>query len=126
MKDSIKYLLTLLLIIFIQQKLSAQQSITITVIENETIRKIANKYLNDSNLWEDILRVNNLLSPADVKPGTKLIIPVVLIKENQESLNNAFIAINEASKAGAKLFAVNLISKAGNLYEDAIKKKKRR
>ncbi|KAB2838286.1 MAG: LysM peptidoglycan-binding domain-containing protein, partial [Melioribacteraceae bacterium] len=96
----------------------------ITVIENETIRKIAGKYLNDSNLWEDILRVNNLTSPADIKPGTKLFIPVALIKENQESLNNAFTAINEASKAGAKLFAESLISKASNLYEDAVKKRK--
>ena len=124
MKVSLKYLSIFLLIFFINQKLSAQQNITITVIENETIRKIANKYLNDSNLWEDILRANKLSSPADIKPGTKLFIPVALIKENQESLNNAYAAINEASKAGAKLFAGDLISKASNLYEDAIKKRK--
>lgn len=124
LKFSRTYYYLLIITLFIAEIASAQQSITITVIENETIRKIASKYLNDSNLWEDILRANKLSSPADIKPGTKLFIPVALIKENQESLNNAFTAINEASKAGAKLFAVELISKAGNLYEEAIKKRK--
>ena len=102
----------------------AQQTITLIVKENQSIRNIANEFLGDSNLWEDILRANKLNSPAQIKPGLKLVIPVTSIKENIETLNAAYIAINEASKVGAKLFAEELIIKANNYYEQALKYRK--
>jgi len=112
------------LIILTSNILFAQKNITITVKENQTIRSIADEYLGDSNLWEDILRANKLSSPADIKKGLKLVIPIASIQKNQDALNSAITAISEASKSGAKLFAEDLIVKSNSLYEEAITKRK--
>jgi len=40
--------------------------ITVTVAEHQSIRDIAKEYLNDPNLWMDILRANGLNSPHEI------------------------------------------------------------
>ena len=49
--------------------------ITVRVKENQGIRDISRKYLDDPNRWEDVLRANDLKSPDEVKPGMLLRIP---------------------------------------------------
>lgn len=114
----------IILVIVFNTAIPAQKNIEVVVKENQTIRSIALQYLGDSNLWEDILKANNLSSPADIKQGIKLKIPIESIKENQEALNSAITAINEASKAGAKLFAENIINQATILYNKALEERK--
>jgi len=50
--------------------------ITIKVKENQGIRDISRRYLDDPDRWEDVLRANNLKSPDEIKPRMILRIPV--------------------------------------------------
>jgi len=48
---------------------------TVTIKEGQNLRGIAAQYLGDANLWTEILRVNNLETVTDIKPGMKVKIP---------------------------------------------------
>ncbi len=82
------------------------------VKKNQTIRMIAEQYLKDPDLWQDILRANSLESAADVKPGSKLIIPVKSITGANDQLKSAKKTVAKANEAGARLFAPTVIAKA--------------
>lgn len=86
--------------------------LTITVEANQSIRDIAQKYLNNPDLWEDILRENKLKSAADVKPGMQLFIPVKAITSAIAELDKSHKTIQEATQAGAKIFATEDINRA--------------
>ena len=94
--------------------------VTITVKENESIRDIAEKYLQDPDVWEAILKYNNLSKPSDAKPGAKLKIPIGDYKKAKESIRKAITSINKASDTGAKIFAEQTLSKATKNYSKAL------
>ncbi len=93
--------------------------ITIIVKQNQTIRQIAEEYLKDPDLWQDILRANNLKSAADVLPGITLNIPVKSITDAKNQLEVAKETIAKANETGAKVFASTHISKAVALFQSA-------
>jgi hypothetical protein len=99
-------------------------SITITIKEGQQIRDIAKVYLDDANLWEEILRHNSLDSVVDIKPGMKLKIPKNSISQALVELERASNAIREATEAGAMKFVPNLISKAIQSYDEALQHRK--
>ena len=99
---------------------------TIIVKEGQNIRDLAKTYLDDPNLWTEILRTNNLKSPADVKPNMTLKLPDPIINKAADELKKAQQAIDEASKAGAKVFAPGMIAMAIQLQNDALAKRKAR
>ncbi len=99
---------------------------TIVVKEGQNVRELAKIHLNDPNLWTEILRVNDLDSPADVKPNMTLKLPDPIINKADAELEKAKKAIDEASKAGAKLFAPGVIARAIRLQNDALAKRKAR
>ncbi|MFC1715605.1 FecR domain-containing protein [Candidatus Poribacteria bacterium] len=98
--------------------------ITITIEEGQNIRGMAAQYLGDANLWTEILRVNNLKTVTEVKPGMKLKIPSNSISLAGRELASSLESIQEATKAGARIFAPNSISKAIQLRNEAIGKRK--
>jgi LysM repeat protein len=55
----------------------------IVIQPGDTLWSISNRYLKDPRKWPDIVKANNLQSadPTVALPGTRLKIPVVLIKE---------------------------------------------
>ncbi len=96
---------------------------TVTVKQGQNVRDLAEAYLDDPNLWMEILRVNGLKSPADVKPDMTLKIPVIIVKAKSE-LKRAQEAINEASKSGARVSAPESIAEAIRLQNDALARQK--
>nr|MBC8205482.1 FecR domain-containing protein [FCB group bacterium] len=125
----IKSILTIALISFclinIPSSLCAQDSgeITVRVEENQSLRKIAEQYLGDPDLWQDILRANGLQSAVEVKAGMILKIPVKAITRAKKELDGSLKNIQNADKAGAKIFAVALIDSAISLRNQAIEKR---
>lgn len=96
---------------------------TVVVKEGQNIRNLAEAYLDDPNLWREILRVNELKSPAEVKAGMSLKIPVIIVKAKSE-LKRAQEAINEASKSGARVSDPDSIAEAVRFQNDALARQK--
>jgi fibronectin type 3 domain-containing protein len=101
-----------------------QKIIQVKVLENQSIREISKKYLNTPDLWEDILRANNIQAAHDIKPGLILNIPVYLISQANEQLIKSQNTIREAAKAGARIFTPALIKEAIDYRDNAIKQRK--
>ena len=98
--------------------------ITIKVKENQGIRDISRRYLDDPNRWEDVLRANNLNSPDEIKPRMILRIPVGEVFQAKQELEISGKIIQQATMAGAKIFAPKIIAKAIQLRDTAILKQK--
>ena len=121
---SYSILVSILIICLLHSGAWGQDVITVKVEENQSVRQISEKYLGDPNLWEDILRANNLKSAVEVKPGMTLRIPAKLIMRTNEEMNRASDMINEADKAGAKIFAVAVVDSAIVLKDQALVERK--
>lgn len=102
----------------------AQSGITtVTIKEGQTVRDLAREYLNNANLWTEILKLNGLKSITDVKAGMTLKIPSGAVQAADKELLNAQRKIQEATAAGATLFTPELIAQAIKKKEDAQSKK---
>lgn len=125
-KINFSFLFIILLFFGTQTSFSQKEDvIVVTVKEGQSIRDIAQEYLKDPNLWEEILKENKLNSPADVVAGMKLTIPVGKILKAKKKLDEASIAIQRATDAGAKLFATKTIANAITLYNQSIDERKK-
>jgi len=98
--------------------------ITIKVKQNQGIRDISRKYLDDPNRWEDVLRANGLKSPDEIKPGMMLRIPVGEVNQAKHELKVSGKLIQKATMAGAKIFAPKIIAKAIQLRDNALLQQK--
>lgn len=117
-----------MLILFCGMEISFAQkdeTLVITVKEGQSVRDIAQEYLKDPNLWEEILKENKLSSPADVIVGMELTIPAGKILKAKRKLDEASIAIQRATDAGAKMFAAKTIAGAISLYNQSIDERKK-
>lgn len=117
-------LLFLFCFLFFIPFIYGQSEVKVLVRQGDTVRDIAQQYLKDPDLWEEILKSNNLKSPDQVKAGMTLIIPVQAILNAQNQLKKALSAINAATEAGAKSFAVATINDAINIYNEALNERK--
>jgi len=105
-------------------KSQGSEVITVKVRENQNIRDIAKEYLHDPDQWENVLRANNLKSPHEVQPGMSLLIPAgALFKANKE-LETSKTLIQQATKAGAKIFAPEITASAIHFRDAALEKRK--
>ncbi|MDY6792883.1 MAG: FecR domain-containing protein [Thermodesulfobacteriota bacterium] len=98
--------------------------VTIRVKENQGIRDISEKYLDDPDRWEDVLRANKIQSPDEVKPGMLLHIPTGKVFQAKRELEISGKLMQQATVAGAKIFAPKIIAKAIQLRDDALLKQK--
>ncbi len=121
----ISTILVLVLLLISNLSYSQQQSVLrVAVREKQTIRDVAKEYLNDPDLWEEILKSNKLRSPSDVKTGMVLTIPYNQIMRAKKAIDEALVEIQKATTAGAKSFASDLMTKAIASHTQAIKERK--
>ncbi|GJQ64050.1 MAG: hypothetical protein SCALA702_31030 [Melioribacteraceae bacterium] len=96
------------------------QSKTVIYSADKTLRQIAREYLNDSNLWEEILKVNGLKSITELKNGMVLTLPEDIVTKSEEEISKALNLIQAATTAGARIFTPSLINEAIELRNKAI------
>jgi len=75
-----RFLLLSIFIFFVN--LSAQETETYVVKDNDTLAKIAREKLNDPTLWREFLQYNQIDNPHKIRQGMVLKIPTHLSKEN--------------------------------------------
>ena len=97
---------------------------TITVQPGESVRDLAQKYYDDANLWEEILKSNNLKSPAEVKAGMQLTLASSIVQVANRRLDDALQKIQKATEAGAKVFAPDSIGHSITMYDEAVVSRK--
>lgn len=97
---------------------------TITVQPGESVRDLAQKYYDDANLWEEILKSNNLKSPAEVKSGMQLTLASNIVQVANRRLDEALQKIQKATEAGAKVFAPDSIGHSITIYDEAVVNRK--
>jgi hypothetical protein len=97
---------------------------TVVVKEGQNVRDLAQEYLGDPNLWMEILRANEMKSPADIRPQMTIKLPDNMIQKAQKQLQEAREAIDQASKAGAKVYVPDIIGSAIQLQNEAMAKRK--
>ncbi|WP_417672766.1 FecR domain-containing protein [Pseudodonghicola sp.] len=93
--------------------------------EADTLRGIVEKYLHDPDLWPVVLALNNIASPADLRPGTDLALPVRQVLAVDHALQAALQDIQRASAEGARIFAPIEIGRALEAREAALSQRQR-
>lgn len=73
--------------------------------ETDNIRDIVGQYLGDPDLWPTVLRLNRIASPADLRPGAELHLPVRQVAAADDALLTSLSAIQQANAEGARIFA---------------------
>jgi hypothetical protein len=115
------FLLGALSLIGAAQSVRAQDSEFLTVkLGDQTIREIAQKYLGDPDLWTEILRSSGLKSITELRPGIELKLPANAISTANKALVDANGQIQTANQAGAQIFAIENITKAIALHDEAL------
>jgi hypothetical protein len=99
---------------------AAEETITVVIGSDQTIREVAEKYLSDPDLWPEILKSSGIRSVADLHPGMELTIPVNEISSANKALIEALGQIQKANAAGAQIFAPDEIGRAVDLHEQAL------
>lgn len=99
----------------------------VVVVEPGTsIRDIAAEYLDNPDLWEELLGASGLRSVTEVTPGSRLTVPWNRVSRANFALVGSKRAISEATAAGARLFAPDLIGDAIRLRDQALVERSRR
>lgn len=78
---------------------------TVTFGAGDTIRGVADRYLKDPDLWPQILELSGIASPAALKPGAALKVPVQQVAAADAALAVSLVAIQKATAEGARIFA---------------------
>ncbi|WP_299355095.1 FecR domain-containing protein [uncultured Shimia sp.] len=86
----------------------------------ETLRDFVARHLDDPDLWPTVLKINNVASPADLKPGTIVRMPVTQVRLADDALSTSLDAIQQATAEGARLFAPQEIGTAIENREVAV------
>ncbi len=101
-------------------------STVVVLRDGQSVRDVAQEYLGDANLWPEILKASDISSPREVRTGTRLVVPLTVISRANQSIEAARIAIQEATDAGARLFAPELVNQAIRLHELSLQQRKAR
>lgn len=95
----------------------------VTFGPDDTIRGVVEKYLRDPDLWPTILALNGIASPADLRPGAKLQLPVRQVFAADEALLGSLQAIQKANSEGARIFAPVEIGEAIRNRDEAVQQR---
>jgi hypothetical protein len=98
----------------------ADEVVVVEVREGQSIRDIAEIHLGDANLWQELLRENNLQDITDIRPGLKLSVPAGRILRAKNAMHDSLNGIQQATQEGARVFAPVEISEAIRLYDEAL------
>lgn len=100
------------------------QAISVAFSENMNVRALADQYLGSPDLWPEILKASGVSSITALKPGVILKIPVSEVKAANTALARSLGKIQEATRAGARVFAAGTITKAIGLRNDALARRR--
>ncbi len=116
-------MLKTLLVIILTANISFAQSFHTdkVVYHGQDLRKLADKYFDNADLWETILQYNNLGSLVDLKEGMELVIPTELVNNTNSIIDETKKTIDMSSANGAKVFTPALLSSATDKLNSAIK-----
>jgi len=96
---------------------------TLVAREGQSVRDLAQEALGDPNLWNEILKANQLSAPSEIQPGMKLVIPAGAIKRAIQEIDGARGAIQMATDVGARVFAAEGITQAIASYDEAVRER---
>ena len=88
--------------------------------ETDTLRDFVGEYLGDPDLWPYVLQLNRISSPADVRPGISISLPVQQVRAADSALLESLQAIQSATAEGAQVFAPREIGDAIESRDNAI------
>lgn len=88
--------------------------------ETDNIRDVVGQHLGDPDLWPTVLRLNRIASPADLRPGAELQLPVRQVAAADQALLTSLTAIQKANAEGARIFAPTQIGSAIENRDTAI------
>jgi hypothetical protein len=88
--------------------------------ETDTLRDFVGEYLGDPDLWPYVLQLNRIASPADVRPGLTLSLPVQQVRAADSALLESLQAIQSATAEGAQVFAPREIGDAIENRDNAV------
>jgi hypothetical protein len=100
-----------------------QKDPAVTLEPAFNIRQIALKYFGDADLWQVILKYNNVKDLSHLKGGTTITIPQNKVNQMKRSLENANNSIQRAVGIGAKVLAAEILSDAELNYKKSLKQK---
>ena len=114
----------LVILLFLVRAAGAQDSgvVTVKYEAGQNLRAIADKYLGDPNLWTEILKMSDITA-AELRPGVTLRIDAAPITKADGVLENSLNTIQEATRAGAKIFTPEIIGEAVELRDLALEKR---
>jgi len=98
------------------------QNSTVKTIEyqNQSLRELAQEFLDNPDYWETILKFNDLKSISELKVGMKLNIPTGLVSSTLQKMEEAKNKISDANNNGAKVLTPKLITEAELNYDKVI------
>ena len=96
---------------------------TVVFEAGDTIRGVAERYLKDADLWPQILELSGVGSPAELRPGTELMVPVQQVAAADEALAFSLVAIQKATAEGARIFAPVEIGSAIENRDTAVERR---
>lgn len=92
----------------------------ITYTSASTLRDFVGLHLGDPDLWPYVLELNQIASPADLRDGAALGLPVQQVRAADAALQQALVTIQTATAQGAQVFAPVQIGQAVETHEDAL------
>lgn len=95
----------------------------ITFTSADTIRDFVGLHLGDPDLWPYVLELNQIASPADLRPGDVLAMPVKQVRAADNALQKALDSIQSATAEGAQVFAPVQIGNAVANRENALERR---
>ena len=96
---------------------------TVVFEAGDTIRGVAERYLKDPDLWPQILELSGVGSPAELRPGAELKVPVQQVAAADEALAFSLAAIQKATAEGARIFAPDEIGSAIENRDTAVERR---
>ena len=89
-----------------------------------SLRAIAEKFLNDPDLWPIILKLNGFDDITQIAAGQELVLPGSQVRLAATALEASLTEIQKANEAGAQLFAPILIKAAIDFRDQAMTESK--
>jgi hypothetical protein len=99
---------------------NAEDFVKVRYEAGTSLRSLAQKYLNDPDLWPIILRLNSIDDISDLQEGQEFLLPANQVKLSASALDASLVEIQKANEAGAQLFAPVLIKNAIDYRDRAV------
>ncbi|MBS8261533.1 hypothetical protein DYI23_15010 [Roseibium polysiphoniae] len=107
-------------VVLLQLPQAGLAAVTIPFEDDSDLRRIAETYLGDADLWPAILKASGLETLSDLDPGQMLTVPTDEVSAARSALSSSLARIQEANAIGAQVFAYETITEAISLHDSAL------